>query len=305
MTAALLLALLLAPVKAQPEGESFRAPSAATPDRETARAAGALREGKPERAIEEARRALAISERHVPAMLVLARAYLALGKLELSGAILDVAAAIEPKSAEVPFVRGFIALAEGEQTASIGHFRKATELDAKHALAWNALGAELVLTKNYAGARAALEAAVQLQPRLAKAHLNLGCALRGLKEYDKAEAALLRALALDATLADALYDLGILYLDADPFPGLEAVPRLEKAVDYLQRFRTRLGPRLAADDPAHTYLAEAQKSLDRQRKLLEKKKGKAGDKPPKAPEPKPAEPKPADKSGGLPAPPRG
>ncbi len=302
MTAALLLlALWLAPVKAQPTDGAFRPPSAATPDRETARAASALREGKAERAIEEARRALAISERHVPAMLVLARAYLSLGKLELAGTILDVAAAIEPKSAEVPFVRGFIALAEGEQTAAIGHFKRATGLDAKHALAWNALGAELVLTKSYAGARAALEAAVQLAPRLAKAHLNLGCALRGLKDYPRAEAELLRALALDPELSDALYDLGILYLDADPFPGLEAVPRLEKAVDYLQRFRKRLGPALPADDPAHAYLMEAKRSLERQRKLLERQKAKgAGEKVPK-----PAPTLPADRRGAATPPGRG
>jgi tetratricopeptide (TPR) repeat protein len=296
----ILLALLLAfaptvkaPTGGTPEERAFKPPTASVPDKETARAEAAFDGGKAELAIEECKRALAVNERHVPAMVVLAKAYYQLKKLELASAILDGAAVIDPRNADVAIVRGFILLAGEDQPGAIAQFKLATELDKGHAAAWNNLGAQYLVTKSYDGARNARESALALAPKFAKAHLNLGSALRGKKEYTRAEAAYLKALALDGLLADALFNLGILYLDADPFPGLEPVARLEKAIHYLQQYRSTMGARLAKDDPVSGYLTEAQKSLARQRKLEERKKKQQGDKTtPKAE--KPAE-KPAEK----------
>lgn len=293
MSALVLAALLLAapaaaPAPPRPREDAFKPAPQGVPDKETARAEAALDAGKPELAIEEAKRALAINERHVPAMIALAKAYLQLRKLELVSAILDSAARVDPKSGDVPLLRGFLALEADDPAGAIALFREATERDPRHAAAWNDLGALYVQTKNWDAARSALESAIALAPRFAKAHLNLGSALRGKRDFALAEASYLRALALDPGLDTALFNLGILYLDADPFPGVDPIPQLEKALQHLQQYRTRLGPRLPKEDPVTAYLGEAQKALERLRRLEERKKKRQPqpDAAPTAPRPK-------------------
>jgi tetratricopeptide (TPR) repeat protein len=235
----------------------------------------AIQRGRYEAAIQTAKQALRRDEKYVPAMVVLAKGYYYLRKYELCEAILDIAEGIDKKQADIPHLRGFVALARDNKPAAIASFRKATELDPNHAEAWNSLGAEYVEAKNYREAVPALEKAVALSPRSARAQLNLGSAYRGAGEYAKAEASYRRALELRRAYPEALFDLGILYLDAPEFPGLDPVAKLQAAIDQFTKYKEMQSYRLAKDDPVDGYLEEARKGIERERKRMERDRKRA------------------------------
>jgi hypothetical protein len=92
----------------------------------------------------------------------------------------------------------------------------------------------------------------------------------------RAESEYKLALQQDPSYAPAYFDTGILYLDADPFPGLETLTRLQQAQKFLSQYKQTAGPSglPIADD----YLAASQKGIEREQKLLERKKKKDAEK---------------------------
>jgi len=240
----------------------------------------AVRRGQYEVAIQTARQALRRDEKYVPAMVVLAKGYYQLRKYELASAILDIAAGIDEAVADIHHLRGFLALAQGAQPVAIASFRRATEVDPRHAGAWNSLGALYVQAKNYREAVPTLEKAVALDPSSARAHLNLGSAYRGAGETVKAESAYRRALEIKRGYPDAHFNLGILYLDAPEFPGLDPVGKFNASIEQFTRYKERQSYRLAKDDPVDGYLEEARKGIERERKRQERERKRAQGEPP-------------------------
>jgi tetratricopeptide (TPR) repeat protein len=188
-----------------------------------------------EQAIVEAKRSLSFDERFVPAMVVLARAYYELKKLELAQSILDVARKNDDKNADVYQLLGFILLARDDKAAATDAFRRATDARPNFAEAWNNLAVQYLAAKNYEEAKRAGERAVSVVPAFAEAHVNLGSALRGLGDVGGAEKEYRMALSL-RDLPNAHFDLGILYLDAQQVAGVDTLERLDRAVVELTRY---------------------------------------------------------------------
>jgi tetratricopeptide (TPR) repeat protein len=292
---------------AKPKSTQF-APVAAgqQPTAETQSAQNALRGGNYEQAISEAKRALSRNERWVPAMIVLARAYYNLRKYELATSILDTAAQIDDHNAQIYFIRAHLALARDDKPSALAGFKAAVERDPNYASAWNDLAVQYLVVHNFDGAAQAANNAVQLQPRWTKALINLGSALRGQKQYDEAAKRYQDVIKMEPNNPDAWFNLGILYLDAEKLGGLDNKARLEQAVRHLSRYKEVAASRLTKDDPADSYIAEAQKAIEREQKRLDRQRREAErNKAKAAPAPAPASttappPAPTAPEGGNP-----
>jgi tetratricopeptide (TPR) repeat protein len=227
-------------------------------------------------AVVQAKAALNKNERYTPAMLIMAKAYFKLGKNEwvrTLGDMMKNAGASEAERSEIYQMLAFMEIDKKNTPGAIEQFKKATEARPDNAIAWNNLGAQYLVVKNYREAVPVLDRSVHLQPTFTKAHLNLGSAYRGAKQYDKALAEYKQALALFPRYADAVYNLGILFLDAEKMPNMDTTAKLNTAINYLQQYKqmvTGAGQSVPAE--ADAYLNEAQEDIKKEQKRIERQK---------------------------------
>lgn len=280
-----------------------------------------LKKGQYSQAESDARAALAIDETHVPAMAVLANVYYAQGKYERAEFVIERATEMSKTqpppqlvTARLARLRGLTMLKSSPPKTddAIVSFREATELDGNDASSWHNLGTLLVEKKLWNEAASALERAVQIQPRFARAHVSLGAAYRGQSLahvgeegrpqrealYVRAKGEFEEALKIAPNLSVAQFNLGILYLDADSFPGMDTLTRLATAIKHLSQYQSAEGAKLPKDSPVVAYIEEARKNTEKENKRLErekKKKEKEEEKARKAAEK-------AAKGGAAPAP---
>ncbi|MFH1129878.1 MAG: tetratricopeptide repeat protein [Pseudomonadota bacterium] len=234
-----------------------------------------VRQGQYEKAIQQCKAALRRSEKHTPAMIVMARAYFHLGKTEFAEAICDIALGIDPNIGKCFNIKGFIALKNENMPLALTHFKNATVVQPSFGPAWLNLGAQYLKAKNYEAAIPALEKAVQLMPSRAETHLNLGSAYRGNKEVVKAQNCFAEALRLkNNNYPDAYFNLGILYLDADSFPGMDRLHQLNTAMSHLNRYKQIAGFRIK-DDPVDSFILDTQRAFQREQRRLMREKQKA------------------------------
>ena len=263
---------------ASPQGEAPRKkrqpPPAVIPTAETEAAEQLYKSGRYEAAVAQAKAALAKNERYTPAMLVMAKAFYKLGKVEWMKKIWELMQANGASNAERAEVNQLLAFLEIDQKNTPGAIellKKATELQPDNAIYWNNLGAQYLTAKNYAQAVPALERATQLQSGFAKAFLNLGSAYRGAKDYEKSLTAYQRALQLFPNYADAVFNLGILYLDAEKMPNADTIAKLNTAIGYFQKYKQMMGG-LPPGDPVDSYVVEAQEDIKKEQKRLERQR---------------------------------
>ncbi|MBI4508398.1 MAG: tetratricopeptide repeat protein [Deltaproteobacteria bacterium] len=287
-----------------------------TPEKRTATVQVHLKEGTravrgrdTDTAIREARAALDVDETNVAAMLVLAEAYYLKEYDDKAHAILEIAKTRPEgkQDATLWMLLGLIHDRSGmREDAALAAYEKATELKPSYAAPWANRGAIYLGRRRYSDAISALETVVRLQGRSARAHANLGSSYRGRaaelgaepaqrdQYLKKAESEYKLAMTQDPAHAPAYFNLGLLYLDADPFPGAETLSRLQTAMKYLNEYKRIAGSNVRPNDPVDEHLAAAQKAYDREVKRLERKKKKDAEKK------KEAEPQ---KAEGQPAPP--
>lgn len=214
-------------------------------------------------ALEEAKKVLKRDERNVPALLALADVWYRERKLELARDVLENAAAIDPKSAEVANAQGFVHLALDQKPLALEDFRRACALGPRLAEAHNNLGALYNEASDFEAATNELVIAMKIEPGRAAIWLNLGNAHRGAKRYEEAEAAYRRALELEPQKRDALFNLGILYLDGE-LKAKPAAERLAQAQAFFQQFRKAGG----SDARLARYEEEAAKDIRKERDRL-------------------------------------
>ena len=134
-------------------------------------------------------------------------------------------------------LKGFAYLAADKQNLATQSFRKAAEVDARNATAWNNLGAQYLRTGNFKTAGDCFTYATKLDPAFYKAHLNLGSARRALGDVVNAERSYQTALKLRPEYREAYFSLGVLYLAAADYPGIDTTTRLTRALNYFSKYR--------------------------------------------------------------------
>jgi len=256
----------------------------------------ALRAHDADGTVRAARAALDLDETNVEAMIMLAHGYYMKGYDDKVEAVLTLAQ--KQKAGDnhpvLWMLFGLVYDRTNREDLALTAFEKATQLKPDYLAALVDRGAIYLKRHRYADAVPVFEQVVQIEDKSPKAHTNLGSAYRG-RSADVADDKGLRdqllrraeqeyklAIQQDPAYAPAYFDLGLLYLDADPFPGLETLTRFQQAQRFLSQYKQTAGPSgvPAVDD----YLTAAQKGIEREQKLIERKKKKeAADKAKKPP----------------------
>jgi tetratricopeptide (TPR) repeat protein len=277
--------------------------SPSRPGPRVAAAVIALRQRDLAGAEREAREALSLDERNVPAMLVLAQVFRGQGRLDTARFAVDNGLALEPGNALLHLERGHVLVALNERQEALFAYERAARLRPTLAEALEPYG-RLLLERGFAvEARAALEMLVKLRPTSGLAWLHLGNAQRANKAYPAAEAAYRKALELDPALDEAHFNLGLLAIDNAVGDSDELV-RLQKAVDSLKIYQSRGHPDAATKARLVEYIEATEKRISREAKRRERdRKRQADDAAKAAATPSAATPPPAATPAPAVAPP--
>jgi len=213
--------------------------SAPTPDAE-----GALR---------AARAALAFDATSVDAAAYVAFAYYHKKLFDTAELVLDDLFKREAakSNANVFYVYGLVYDKTNRPERALVAYKRAVELDGKHASALVNLGVHQLKNSQYAEAQLTFERLTKEFNRADAITLtSLGSSYRGRSadypqgaaERDQfvrtAEAAYKRALQANSSYGPAYYNLGLLYLDTDPFPGVtDTLQRLDAAKKYFEQYK--------------------------------------------------------------------
>ncbi len=226
-----------------------------------------LIQGRTAEAAEEAKKVLKAQERNTRAMQLLAAAWFAEKKIELSLMVLENALAIDPEDGALHNALGMVQLELGQKPQALASFAKASALQPDLAEGRNNHGAMLVEAQDYAAAEVELRAALEAAPTFVAAQLNLGNALRGQSKVEEARAAYEQALKLEPALDEAWFNLGILYLDS-PVPSVEDLQRYQQSLTWFETYAKRGG----RDDALADYTKDAKRAIDREERRIEREK---------------------------------
>jgi tetratricopeptide (TPR) repeat protein len=213
-------------------------------------------------AIREARQALAADGTSVDAIVTIAHANYHKRLYDTAEVILDDLHKNRSSSHSNPYlfyVFGLVYDQIGEKQKAFVAYRKAVDLDPTYASALVNLGKHQLANKQYADATTTYERLTgELGRNDAVAWNGLGSAYRGRSaDYEptspekapwllRAEQAYKRAQTLNRNYGPAYYNLGLLYLDADPYPGTGGAPmdtlaRLNSAKTYFDEYKNLPG----------------------------------------------------------------
>jgi len=179
-----------------------------------ARAIGYSEEGKNHAALDDLRKVVAALPRFAPARALMGLVRGDLGQYAEGLADLDAAVAGDPADFRVHVYQGLFHERFSEYEEAARCYRRATELKPDSFIAWNNLGAELMLLQDYEQAAAALRRALEIEED-ATAWSNLGTALYGLGRIEESLSPFERAVGMEpdnprwhGNLGDAQLALG-------------------------------------------------------------------------------------------------
>lgn len=268
--------------------DPVRARAQVTQHLDAARAALAKAPADADAALRSAKLALEVDAASVDAAAMVALAYYHKRLYDTAEVLLDdlFLRPAAKQNANVSYVYGLVYEKQGESQRSQLAFQTAVGLDPTHISAWINVGAGQLRNKQYAEAAQTYERVTQSGRNTASVWNSLGASYRGLAAgfppgasdrttyLRQAESAYKRAMTEDRTYASSYYNLGLLYLDANPFPGdsggdLDTLQRLNRAKTYFDQYRDLPGANSSLYD-------ERTKDVNKLIKREEKKRAKAG-----------------------------
>jgi tetratricopeptide (TPR) repeat protein len=277
-----------APHVAPPNLDPDPAAAAESVNKHLKTARDALKGSKPDtdKAIEQAKLALAIDGTSVDAVVVLAHANYHKKLYDTAETILDMLFKDREASHDHPgvyYVYGLIYEKTGRPEAAEKAFNTAVKLKPNYGSALVNVGMFQLRNKQYDSAIETYEKLINdLNFEGASVYNSLGSAYRGRSaDFDpgsnpqadwlsKAEAAYKKAIAADSNYGIAYYNLGLLYLDADPFPTpdgkLDTLVRLNKAKTYFDEYKNRPGVDMALYDERIKNVTKLIKREEKKRK---------------------------------------
>ena len=228
-------------------------------------------------AMRTARSVLKRAETSVTAMKLLARAYYGNGNDATAESILERAVGIE-EDAEACHLMSQIFLKRNNVVQARVWLDRAIAADPLYVEALNNLGVAYIKMRDFPAALRILPLVTRLAPGFGAAWLNLGIAQRGVKRFVDAEKSWKEVLKVEPRMSDAWFNLGVLYLENE-MPGLQKEPRLNQSIDAFNRYRHGARMRGDVDKSIDTYIAEAKRLIDQEKKAKEKalKKPTKGD----------------------------
>ncbi len=197
---------------------------------------------KYDQAIQAATRVLKAQETSIPAMKVLARAYLGLERPVTAESIMLRALELERDPEALTLLAG-IRFGEKNLIETRLLLEEALALQPGYVEALNSVGVVYIVVRNWESALSSLNRAIAIAPNFAEAWLNLASAQRGARQFDQAEASWKRALTLAPKMADVWYNLGILYLE-NPIGQRDRIQQLTESINAFNAFK-----RTVTNDP--------------------------------------------------------
>ncbi|MBK9072042.1 MAG: tetratricopeptide repeat protein [Myxococcales bacterium] len=253
----------------------------------TARALLAASTPDPDAAIRAAQQALAADSTSIDAQVTIAHAYYIKRLYDTAEVLLDMlhgSRAEAKQNAGVFYVYGLIYDQRKDYDRALKAYTMAVNLNPAFASAHINLGVHQLRNKQYDMAVATYEkVSGALGQTSAEVYNSLGSAYRGRSAgwpagapdntayLRKAEDAFKRALTLRRDYATPYYNLGLLYLDADPFPGpagaLDTLVRLGQAKTYFEEYKSKPGADLSL---VEARLKDVSKLIKREEKKRKK-----------------------------------
>jgi tetratricopeptide (TPR) repeat protein len=141
------------------------------------------------------------------------KSYLLLADLVITQALAKVKAGTLVQSADIYNIKGLLFMEQDNQVDALKAFKKAVEIQPRHADAHMNIALVAIRFRDYATAEKSLEVALgdRRQKRNVEAYLGLGVAQRGLRKYGAAESSFKKAMDVGGSDPRPLYNLGILY----------------------------------------------------------------------------------------------
>lgn len=253
----------------------------------------ALRQNPPDGdgALRAAKLALAIDASNIDAAVMVAHASYAKKLYDTAETILDDLIKRESgkKNAGLYFVYGLVYDQQGKGPQAMLAYQTAVGFDGRHVGAHTNLGVHQLRNKQYGKAVTTFEKLTRdLNVSTAAVLAGLGSAYRGRSaDYPpaageratlllSAERAYKEATTVERTYAPAYYNLGLLYLDANPFPGdgpggaMDTLVRLQRAKTYFDEYKNLPGADQKLYEDRNKDVTKAIKREEKARKARER-----------------------------------
>jgi tetratricopeptide (TPR) repeat protein len=218
------------------------------------------------------------------------KSYLLLADLVITQA-LRVLEKEKKDSADIWNLRGLLLMERDDQVAALKSFKKAADINPKHADAHMNIAMISIRFRDYKAAETSLAVAVKdnRQKKNVETYLGMGVAQRGLRKYKEAEDSFKKAMELKADDPRPLFNLGVLYQDHVAPNQQEGADFNKKpyqtAQDYFRKFSSKAGgsgswkesvtdanQRVAAIDQLFKDIEEMKKLEAEAKKLEEQQK---------------------------------
>ena len=238
-----------------------------------------IAQGRAAEALRDATDLLRKDEANIEVMKTIAKAYLAMERIEAAQFVLGQVLEIK-KDAEAYDLLGQMALKAGDTPRATALFQQAIGLNPGFADAHNNLGVILHLAGDDESAIVEFQGALKAEPNYAIGWMNLGNAYRKLQRFEPAIDSYKHALKVNPDCADCFFNLGVAELE-NKGTGKDEPGHYRRALDYLTTYKQMYrAPR--RDEDADKYSDEARRMAD----ILEKEQEQMRKAPP-PPEPAP------------------